>query len=276
MAKLTLNSTIRLPTGSSMPLLGFGVFQNYTTKESVLEAFKAGYTHVDSAQVYRNEAHVGEAIRESGIDRSTLFITTKCMSRTHGYESTLRGVDESLAKIGSDYVDLFLIHDPLSGTERRLATYKALQECKLNGKIRTVGVSNYNIHHLEEIKAAGFEMPSVNQIELHPLCQQRPIVEYCQKHGIVIQAYCPIIRGSFNHGTLPQIAEMHGRDPAQILLRWSLQKGYVPLIKSATPARIHSNTKLYDFELDEKDMAALDSLDQGGKGAISWNPVTSA
>ncbi|KAJ7901991.1 Aldo/keto reductase [Mycena olivaceomarginata] len=233
---LTLASTVRLSSGFHLPLLGFGVYQNYDARPSVLEAFRAGYRHVDSAQVYKNEDAVGAAIQESGLKREDLFITTKCVSKTHGYESTLKGVDESLVKF-------------------KLAT----------GKIRSVGVSNYGVHHLEEIKDANLELPAVNQIELHPLCQQRPIVEYCKANSIVIEAYCPIIRG--------QMDNEHNRDPAQVLLRWSLQKGYVPLPKSATPSRIHSNTKLYDFELSADEMSSLDALDRGKDGAISWNPV---
>ncbi|KAJ3490919.1 hypothetical protein NLI96_g1070 [Meripilus lineatus] len=200
MGSFNINSTVRLTSGYNLPLLGFGVYQNYTTKESTLEAFKAGYRHVDSAQAYRNEAHVGAAFRESGLRREDSII------------------------------DLFLIHDPFSGKERRLATYRALQEAKQAGKIRSVGVSNYGVKHLEEIREAGYETPTVNQIE-------------------------------------------YTRDPAHILLRWSLQKGYVPLPKSATPSRIHSNTQIYDFELDQEDMRRLDALDEGKAGAISWNPV---
>ncbi|KAH7888314.1 NADP-dependent oxidoreductase domain-containing protein [Phlebopus sp. FC_14] len=255
-----------------MPLLGFGVYQNYNARASVIEAFRAGYKHVDSAQAYRNEAAVGEAVRESDIQRGDVFITTKCVSKTHGYDSTLKGVDESLARFGFDYIDLFLIHDPLSGTERRLATYRALLEAQKAGKIRTVGVSNYGVKHLDEIKDAGLPMPAVNQIELHPLCQQGPIVEYCRAHSVVIQAYCPIIRGQ-NHPAIEAVAKKHGRDPAQILIRWSLQKGFVPLPKSETPSRIRSNAQIYDFELDSEDMAQLGGLDLGKAGAISWNPV---
>ncbi|EGN99599.1 hypothetical protein SERLA73DRAFT_52555 [Serpula lacrymans var. lacrymans S7.3] len=256
-----------------MPLLGFGVYQNYTAKASVLEAFKAGYRHVDSAQVYRNEAAVGEAVKESGIDRHELFITSKCVSQNHGYETTLKGVDQSLVKFGFDYIDLFLIHDPMSGTEKRLATYKALLECQKAGKIRSVGVSNYGVKHLEEIKNAGLELPTVNQIELHPLCQQKPIVNYCRENSIIVQAYCPIIRGKMDHPAIQAVSRKHGRDPAQVLLRWSLQNEFVPLPKSATPSRIESNAQLYDFALDAEDMAKLDALDEGDTGAISWNPV---
>ncbi|KAI0313333.1 Aldo/keto reductase [Amylostereum chailletii] len=256
-----------------MPLLGFGVYQNYTTTASVLEALKVGYRHVDSAQAYRNEAHVGEAIRQSGLPRSDVFVTTKCINKTHGYESTLRGVDISLEKFGFDYIDLFLIHDPMSGHERRLDTYRALLKAREEGKIRSVGVSNYGIHHLEEIIEAGLELPVVNQIELHPFCQQKPIVEWCRGRGIMVQAYCPILRGKMDDTVIIDIAKKYGRDPAHILLRWSLQSGYVPLPKSATSSRIKSNTALYDFTLDEHDMTRLNSLDRGKDGAVSWNPV---
>ncbi|KAF8638077.1 hypothetical protein AX16_010709 [Volvariella volvacea WC 439] len=261
MPKLSLSSTVRLSSGHEMPLLGFGVYQNYDATTSCLEAFRVGYRHVDSAQAYRNEAAVGAAVRQSGIDRSELFITTKCISKTHGYESTLRGVDQSLQKFQFDYIDLFLIHDPYSGTEKRLATYRALLEAKKAGKIKSVGVSNYGLHHLEEIRNAGLEMPTVNQIELHPLCQQKPIVAYCREHNIVVQAYCPILRGDMNYRPIQDLAKKYDRDSAQILLRWSLQKG--------------SNAQLYNFELTEEDEAKLDALDRGADGAISWNPVNS-
>ncbi|GLB37563.1 putative aldo/keto reductase family protein [Lyophyllum shimeji] len=273
MSSLSLASTVELSSGYAMPLLGFGVYQNYTTRESVLEAFTAGYRHVDTAQAYRNEAAVGEAVRDSGLPRDDVFITTKIISKYHGYERTLKAVDESLGRFKFDYIDLFLIHDPFAGTERRIATYKALQESKAAGKIRSVGVSNYGVKHLEEIRNAGYPMPAVNQLEIHPFCQQRPIVSYCREHSIAVQAYCPIIRGDLHHSTIKELATKYNRDPAQIVLRWSLQKGFVPLPKSATPSRIHSNTQLYDFELAAEDVTALDALDRGKDGAISWNPV---
>ncbi|KAI0037142.1 Aldo/keto reductase [Vararia minispora EC-137] len=270
---ISIASSVKLRSGYCMPLLGFGVYQNYTTAQSVREALGAGYRHIDSAQAYRNEAHVGEGVRASGIPRSEVFVTTKCINRTHGYESTLKGVDTSLARFGFDYIDLFLIHDPMSGAERRLATYRALLKARDEGKIRSVGVSNYGVKHLEEIKAEGLELPAVNQIELHPFCQQKPIVAWCREHGVVVQAYCPILRGKMDAAEIQVIAAKYARDPAQILLRWSLQHGFVPLPKSARPERIVSNALLYDFELDREDMMVLDGLDRGREGAISWNPV---
>ncbi|EIW82631.1 Aldo keto reductase [Coniophora puteana RWD-64-598 SS2] len=256
-----------------MPLLGFGVYQNYTTKVSVLEAFQAGYRHIDTAQAYKNESGVGEAVRESGLKREEVFVTTKCINKTHGYDRTLKGVDESLRRFGLDYIDLFLIHDPLSGPELRLATWKALLDARNQGKIRSVGVSNYNIRHLKEIAAAGLEMPEVNQIELHPFCQQKAIVEFCRKQSIIVQAYSPLVRskpGLIDRPEISGIAQKHNREHAQILIRWSLQKQLVPLPKSASSARISSNTNVYDFVLDDHDMASLDALDQGLPGAVTW------
>ncbi|KAH8107817.1 Aldo/keto reductase [Cristinia sonorae] len=278
MDRLTISSSVLLSSGYPIPRLGFGVYQNYTADTSVLEAFTAGYRHVDSAQAYRNEHKVGLAVKQSGLNREDIFLTTKCISKTHGYESTLKGVNKSLEAFGVDYIDLFLIHNPHSGKDLRLATYRALQDARKAGKIRTVGVSNYGVHHLEEIRDAGLEAPSVNQIELHPFCQQHPIVAYCNQHGIVVQAYCPIkriVRDINDDSTKPfrDLGQKYGKDPAQIALRWSLQKGFVPLVKSEQPERIRSNADLYDFHLAEEDMALLDGLDMAEKGAISWNPV---
>ncbi|KAF9814581.1 hypothetical protein IEO21_05039 [Rhodonia placenta] len=254
-----------------MPRLGFGVYQNYTTTESVREALRVGYR-----LAYRNEAHVGAAWKGSDLPREEVFLTTKCINKTHGYESTLKGVDVSLERFGVEYIDLFLIHDPMSGRDRRLQTYKALQDARRAGKIRSIGVSNYGVHHLEEIRAAGYTMPSVNQIEvchLHPFCQQKAIVSYCSAHSIVVQAYCPILRGKMDHPVILELAERYHKEAAQILLRWSLQKGFVPLPKSATPERIRSNIQLYDFSLDDDAMTRLNALDKGKEGALSWNPV---
>ncbi|KAI9066587.1 Aldo/keto reductase [Trametes sanguinea] len=259
-----------------MPCIGLGVYQNYTTHQSVLEAFEAGYRLIDTAQAYRNEAHVGSAFRESGLRREDVFITTKCISKTHGYESTLRAVDVSLERLGMEYIDLYLIHDPYKGKELRLQTYRALLDAQKAGKIRTVGVSNFGVRHLEELRAAELPTPAVNQIELHPFCQQKPIVTYCRDNGIVIQAYSPLIRGNMDNPAFAHLAAKvsgHGKDPAQILLRWSLQQGFVPMPKSATPARIRSNLQVFDWTLDEDDIKLLDELDKGKEGAVTWNPV---
>ncbi|KZV72570.1 Aldo/keto reductase [Peniophora sp. CONT] len=273
---LSLNHKVKLRSGYEMPRLGYGVGMNRNTLPTVLEAFKAGYRHIDSAKMYGNEAECGEAIRTSGLPRSEIFYTTKIFDPDHGYTSTLAAVDRSLSFANLDYIDLFLIHTPRSSKTQRLETYRALLEKRDAGLIKSVGVSNYGIRHLEEIAAAGLEMPVVNQIEVHPWCQQREIRAYCESEGIVVQAYCPLVRNRpelIGDPVLVRIAEKHKREPVRVLLRWSLQHGLVPLPKTETPKRIWSNAALYDFELDADDMAALDGLDRGADGAISWNPI---
>jgi len=269
----TLKSSARLSSGYTMPLLGLGVFQNSDCSPACLAALKHGYRHIDSARVYGNEVDVGRAVRESGVPRSEVFVTSKIVNSEHGFESAIRAVDSSLQRFGFDYIDLFLIHDPLSGKQRRLETWRALLEAKKAGKLRTVGVSNFGVKHLEEIREAGLETPAVNQIELQPFCQQKDIVEYCNKHGIFVQAYCPLVRGRFDNPVLKEVAKKYNKEVAQVLVRWSLQRGFSPLPKSSQPTRVVSNADLYDFEISAEDMAKIDALDQGKKGAISWNPV---
>ncbi|KAI0744923.1 Aldo/keto reductase [Earliella scabrosa] len=269
---LSLTSTTKLPSGYELPLLGLGVYQNDDCKPACLAALKHGYRHIDSAQMYRNEAEVGEAVRESGVPREHIFITSKINSPDYGYERTLAAVDRSLKRFQFDYIDLMLLHSPLSGKDARLSAWKALIEARNQGKLRTIGVSNYGVKHLEEIKEAGLETPAVNQLEIHPFCQQKEIVEYCGKHGIVVEAYTPLIRGRWND-TIVNIGKKYNKDPAQTLVRWSLQRGFIPLPKSAQPKRVVSNADVYDFELSADDMAAIDALDRGKDGAVTWNPV---
>ncbi|CAE6453818.1 unnamed protein product [Rhizoctonia solani] len=275
---LSLLSTIRLSSGAVMPLVGLGVYQNYDAKTSCLLAFKHGYRHIDSAQMYRNESAVGQAIKESGIAREEVFVRhTNLNSDQVCFEVSWRHSKENGIDSRVDYIDLFLIHDPLSGSTKRMETYRALLECRDKGKIKSVGVSNYGVKHLEEIKQAGLEAPTVNQIELHPWCQQKDIVEYCKKNDIVVQAYCPIVRGEkWGHPALVGLSKKHGRSEAQVLIRWSLQKGYVPLPKSTHEERIVENGDVFGFELSSEDMGILDGLDEGSQGAISWNPVNAA
>ncbi|KAI0936117.1 hypothetical protein AcV5_004338 [Taiwanofungus camphoratus] len=270
---LSLTSSVALPSGFSMPLLGLGVFRNEDCIPACIAALKYGYRHIDSARLYNNEAQVGQAVRQSGIPRSEVFVTSKIFHPDHGYESTLKAVDESLQRFGFDYLDLYLIHSPLSGKEERLATWKALLDVQKTGKLRTVGVSNYGVKYLEEIREAGLATPAVNQVELQPFCQQKAIVEYCNKHGIIVQAYCPLVRGEFGNPVLQEIAQKYKKDVAQVLVRWSLQRGFSPLPKSSQPARVVSNAELYDFEISAEDMAKIDALDKGKDGAVSWNPV---
>ncbi|KAH7887474.1 NADP-dependent oxidoreductase domain-containing protein [Phlebopus sp. FC_14] len=266
-----------LNTGYSMPTIGLGVYENPECADACEVALKAGYKMIDSARYYENEAQVGEGVRKASIPREEVFITSKIYHPDFGYDHTLRSVKESVEKLGFGYYDLYLIHSPHGGKTIRLDTYKALLDAKAAGLIRSVGVSNYGEKHIVEIEEAGLDLPAVNQVELHPFCQQRPIVAYCQAKGIVVQAYSPLVRGTegkgIDHKVVAQIATKHAKSPAQILIRWSLQKGLVPLPKSNTRSRILSNFEVFDFKLDKEDMAALDALDEGGSGAITWNPV---
>jgi len=273
MSGLTAQSTVTLSSGTKLPVIGFGALGQGDAKTAIVEALKAGYRQIDGAQMYENEDQCGTAIRESGIPREEIFTTSKIASENdgHGYDKVTKGVEASLKKWGLDYFDLFLIHDPLA-KDLRVESYKALVDAQKAGKVKSFGVSNYGVKHLEEIKQAGLPLPAVNQIELHPYLQQREIAEYCQKNNIIIQAYCPIIRGATD-STINEIAKKYNREPAQVLIKWSLQKGYVPLPKSGTPSRIQSNIKVFDFELSEDDIAKLDTLEQNKP--CSWNPVNS-
>ncbi|KAF5351949.1 hypothetical protein D9756_007596 [Leucocoprinus leucothites] len=275
MAKMTIGSTIRLSSGREIPHLGFGVYQitKEETKASVLTALSAGYRHIDTAQLYQNEIEVGQAIRESGIPRNQIFVTTKMMSDGKDLDSARESIADSLRRLDIDYIDLYLIHEPRAGKTVRLAIWQALVEAKKAGKVRDIGVSNFNINHLEEIQEAGFELPVVDQVELHPLDQQRPIVEWCNKHNIVVEAYCPLIRARFDIPVLQELVRKYNRGPAQILIRWSLQRGFIPLPRSSKAERIQSNADVFSFELSLADVRSLDALDKGDAGAISWNPI---
>lgn len=270
---LAIDTTVRLRSGYELPLLGLGVYLNDDAKPASLAALKAGYRHIDSARMYGNEAQVGEAVRESGIPRSQVFITSKIQNDEHGYEKTLAAVDDSLKKFGFDYIDYMLIHSAMSDKPTRLATWKALVEAKAAGKLRSIGVSNYGVKHIEEIREAGLELPDINQIELQPLNQQKPIVDYCKQHGIFIEAYAPLMRAQWDVPAILEVAKKHDKSPAQVLVRWSLQRGFAPLPKSADPVRVVSNAAVYDFELSAEDIAAIDALDKGKEGTITWNPV---
>lgn len=280
--KLTLQSTYPLlgESGVEMPIVGFGVYKSPSdvTERSVTTALKTGYRHIDSAQYYENETEVGNAVRawclETHSSRRDVFVTTKIIAPGKTKQETLESLRESVNKVNLDgYVDCFLIHTPTSGPEGRKHLWEALKELHAEGKVVTIGVSNYGVKHLQELIDRN-ETPAVNQIELHPWCQQRPIVELCKKHKIVLQAYCPIVRGQHaDDADVLKIATKHKVDWSQVLLRWSLQKGFVPLPKSDTPSRIASNADLFGFELDEEDMKTLDAKDQGAKGAVAPNPV---
>ncbi|KAF8305071.1 Aldo/keto reductase [Clavulina sp. PMI_390] len=281
MSNLTINSTLKLATGRcyTIPRLCLGTFQlpNDVCTSACLAAFEAGYRNIDSATFYENESGLGKAIKQSGLKREDLFITSKINSvKVDGYDSTLKAVDTSLRETGLDYFDLYQVHDGVSGKERRLEMWKALIEKQKEGKIRTIGVANFGLHHFKDLQDAGLPLPAVNQVELHPYCQQREIVNFCEKNGIVIQAYTPLIRGKVDpDDAISKIAaSKENVDIFQVLVRWSLQKGYIPLPRSQKAERIRHNANVYHFELSEEEMAAIDALDKGDKGAQLWNPTS--
>ncbi|KAL2041959.1 hypothetical protein N7G274_005147 [Stereocaulon virgatum] len=286
MATLNINSKYKMLSGHEIPLLGFGVYQTpaNVAEDVTLHAFKTGYRHVDSARVYRNEQPCADAIRKAGIPRSEIFFTSKVPPRAMGYEKTKDSINSSFSQTGLDYIDLYLIHAPYGGKEARNGSWRALVEAKEAGIIRSIGVSNYGVHHLNELetyiaeleeshgKGKGGEI-SVGQWELHPWLARRDIVDWCKERGVVCEAYCPIIRGQrFGEKALQHLAKKHAKTPAQVLLRWSLQKGFVPLPKSITPSRIEENADIYDFEIDAEDMKALETT---AYEPCAWDPTTS-
>ncbi|KAA1074360.1 hypothetical protein PGT21_002650 [Puccinia graminis f. sp. tritici] len=212
---LTPNSTVTLNSGERMPVVGFGLYKATDAGNSCREALKSGYTHIDSARHYENESAVGEVVRDCVADRDSIFLTTKVKAPEHGYESCKNAVIDSVTYPKPDRWDLILLHDPTAGSEKRIESYKALAEALKEGKTKSIGVSNFGVHHLQELEAANVgPLPAVNQVELHPWCQQKWIVDYCKSKGILIQAYCPIVRGKYmDHPTLVNICNKVNCEP---------------------------------------------------------------
>ena len=256
---------ILLNDGLSMPQLGFGVWQVGDEKivPSVSAALDAGYRSIDTAAAYGNERGVGEAIRASGVPREEIFLTTKLWSDKH--DNALAGIDESLAKLGQDRLDLYLIHWPRPKQGLYVEAWKGLIRCREEGKTRSIGVSNYTQAHEEEIIAATGVIPAVNQIELHPYFQQRAMRAYHADKGIVTESWSPLGQGGevLKDPVIVGIAETHGRTPAQVVLRWHMELGLVTIPKSVTPERIRENLDVFDFHLTSEDMARIEGLDRG-------------
>lgn len=262
-------------TRAGIPALGLGVYRippGPETRHAVLWALEAGYRHIDTAAVYGNEASVGEAIRESGLARDEVFVTTKLWNEDHGYDRADAAMDVSLERLGFDYVDLYLIHWPV--TEQRIESWHALVRMKDDGRARMIGVSNYMVRHLEELFAASPVTPAANQIEVTPFNYRSmlDVIELCRARGIVVEAYSPLTKGRrLDDPRLARIAAEYGKSPAQVLIRWSLQHGFVVLPKSAHRERIRENAAVFDFELAPEHMAELDSLDEGL--ITGWDPT---
>ncbi|PSR99251.1 NADP-dependent oxidoreductase domain-containing protein [Coniella lustricola] len=257
----------------AIPQLGLGTYLSppERTLASCLAALQtAGYRHIDTAQYYANEREVGQALAQSGLPRDQVFVTTKILTPGGSVDETYAACLESVQRIGGGHVDLFLIHSPSPGVDKCRDVWRALERLHDEGKAKAIGVSNFGIQQIEALKGAGKVWPPhVNQIELHPWLQQKEIVRYCHDKGIVIEAYCPIARNQkADNKQLLSIADKYGVTPNQVLIRWSLQKGWVCLPKSDSPDRIKLNADVYGFSLDDKDMDLLNSLDEGPKGAL--------
>jgi len=257
---------IILNNGVEMPQLGFGVWQvpDDEAERAVATALEAGYRSIDTAAIYGNEVGTGKAIAASGVAREDIFVTTKLRNSDQGYDSTLRAFDTSLEKLGLDYVDLYLIHWPTPSRDLYVDTYKAFEKLHADGRIRAIGVSNFEPEHLERLIAETSVVPAVDQIELHPHLQQQAAREYHAEQGIATEAWSPLGsgKGLLEVPAIVAIAQKHGRTPAQIVLRWHLQLGNVVIPKSVTPSRIKENIEVFDFSLDTEDLAAISALNE--------------
>ena len=257
---------ITLNSGAAIPQLGFGVFQidPEDTAESVQAAFDAGYRHIDTAQMYGNEAEVGQAVANSGIDRGELWITTKCNNSNHGYDDAQTALDESLRKLGTDHVDLYLIHWPLPGKDLYVETWKGLEKALADGKARNIGVSNFTEEHLERLLQESETVPAVNQIELHPHMQQMAMRSYNQRKDIATEAWSPIGQGKglLDAPELDGIAKKHDKSAAQVVLRWHIQLGNIIFPKSVTRERVQENMDIFDFELSDEEMESIAEMEK--------------
>ena len=270
-----------LNDGNTIPQLGFGVFQiePKNTVEAVSEALEIGYRHIDTAEMYGNEKEVGEAIRASGLDRGDVFVTSKLNNGFHEPQDAQEAFDKTLSDLGFDYVDLFLIHWPLPTLYDGdfVSTWKTLEEFKRDGRARSIGVSNFQIEHLKQLAAETDTVPTVNQIEVHPYFTNEAVRGYGQEHGIVTEAWSPIAQGGvLEDSTITQIAEKVGKTPAQVVLRWHIERGDIVFPKSVTPSRMQENFELFDFELEQGDMDEISALDRGEDGRNGPNPDTFA
>ncbi len=262
--------------GRSIPQLGFGVWQtpNDVAIEAVETALKTGYRHVDTAAVYRNESGVGEGLRVSGVARADIFLTTKVWNDDQGYDETLRAMDASLSRLGTDYVDLYLIHWPSAYRGKFVETWKALIRLREEGKAKSIGVSNFEGDYIEQLIAATGVTPALNQIQLHPRFQQKAMRAKHEKLGVLTESWSPLGQGQLlEDSVIAEIAARHGKTPAQVIIRWHLDSGLIVIPKSATPSRIVENFDVFDFTLTDEDKAAIAALDTAD-GRIGSDPVT--
>jgi diketogulonate reductase-like aldo/keto reductase len=265
--KMTLSSTVRLNNEVEMPWLGLGVFKSppgKETEQAVRWALEIGYRHIDTAALYENEADVGRALKDSGVPRNTVFITTKVWNTDQGYKETLKAFDRSRSRLGIDVVDLYLVHWPIKGKTRD--TWKALEKLLADGKVRAIGVSNFLTHHLEDLFSGSSVPPAVNQVEFHPFLVQKELLDYDTQKGIRHEAWSPLTRArNLDNPVFSEIARKHGKTPAQVVLRWDLQLGVITIPKSVHRERILENSQVFDFQLDASDMQRITGLDAGAR-----------
>jgi diketogulonate reductase-like aldo/keto reductase len=266
-----LDSTVRLNNGVAMPWLGLGVWQAERGEayRAVLDAIAIGYRHVDTAKIYGNEDDVGRAVRESGVPRDQLFVTTKLWNADHGYDKALHACEQSLKRLGLDYVDLYLIHWP---EPKRHDSWRALVKLQAEGKCRAIGVSNFTTRHLDELARASDVVPQVNQVEFHPFLHQTELLAHCRARGIQLEAYSPLARAKrISHPEIVRVAKKLGRTPAQVMIRWALQHEVIAIPKSTRRERIEENARVFDFTIAPDDVAALDALDESIR--TCWDPT---
>ncbi|KAJ4489838.1 aldo-keto reductase [Lentinula lateritia] len=278
---LTSQSCAALRDGAQIPIIGFGTYEldSEDAYNAVTWALEAGYRHIDSAEWYENERECGKAVmdfcRGHDVPRSSVFFTTK-LKENNGYEGVTRSIQKSLDECGLGYIDLYLIHGPIGGRTARLESWRAICEAHKSGKLRNIGISTFGIKHLQEIldlcSKESLPLPSVHQIDLHPFQVRSGIVEFNKRHGIVLEAWAPLVRGlRFKHPSIVNLAQKYSKDSAQILLRYSLQKGYVAIPKSSSKQRIISNIQVFDFELSDTEILNLDGLDE--TLVTDWDPT---
>lgn len=255
-----------LNNGVKIPYLGLGTFEtdDKTAKASVEEALEAGYRHVDTAAMYRNEKGVGQGVNNNPVPREEVFVTSKVWNSDQGYEQTLKAFDSSLKKLDFDYLDLYLIHWPVP--DKFKDTWKALEKLYEDGLIRAIGVSNFTGNHLEDLLADANVVPAVNQVEFHPRLIQQDLRDFCNRHNIRYEAWSPLMKGEIlRHPIIVNIAGKHRKTPAQVVIRWDLQKDVISIPKSKTPERIRENADVFDFSLSEEEMQEIDALDQNAR-----------
>jgi 2,5-diketo-D-gluconate reductase A len=268
---------LELNDGQTIPQLGFGVFQidPSDTQRAVSDALEVGYRHIDTAEMYGNERGVGEAVRESGLDRGDIYVTSKLNNGYHRPDDARRAFDRTLSELGFDYVDLFLIHWPLPTLYDGdyVSTWRTLEEFQQDGRARSIGLSNFQVDHMERLAAETDTVAAVNQIELHPYLLNEEVRAYDEEHGIATEAWSPLAKGDLlDDPVVTEVAERVGRTPAQVVLRWHIQRGNIVFPKSVTPERIRENFEIFDFELEPADIERIAGLDRGEAGRTGPNP----